>query len=200
MQRRVLWLFLVPLTLSVFCAAACTDSAGVTPTAPTASIPSSSALSAIAGVDDAPSVAGSESPGCYSVQFRGKGPDFPVLTLSGDLEGTVKYSFGSSFPAGVTFHSIGRAEWTITGGKVPGLTTFHTAVKHKNFPWKDTPQSPNTVFEQSGTHSTDWDWIAPGPNGVRKANLSYTGTTVLSSPTPPYTKFTDYRFWGVICP
>jgi len=197
MQRQRQWLFLAPVVVSALCAAACTDNAAGTPTAPTASVPPSSAISE---TSEMPSPAGTESPGCYSVQFRGQGPGFPVVTLSGDLEGTVKYSFGESSFAGVTFHYKGRADWTITGGIVPGLTAFHTALEGKNFPYKDTPQSPDTVFEQMGTHRTDWSWVAPGPNGVRMANLSYKGTTVLSSPTPPYTKYTDYRFWGVICP
>lgn len=198
MQRPSRRVFLVPLVACALCVAGCADKAGVAPAAPTASVPASSPTGVSSEVGAMTSPSGTELPGCYSVQFRAQGSQgVSNLTLSGDLEGTVKYTFGASFPAGVTFHAKGRAEWAITGGIVPGLTAFHTAVMHKNFPWKDTPQSPSTVFEQIGTHSTNWDWVAPGPNGVSMANLSYKGTTVVNSPTD---RFTDYRFWGVICP
>lgn len=181
----------LPLLVLAAVVASCGDRAASVPTAPTA-VRDTTANS----VEPAPSTtvgpqSESES-GCYTVRFHATktGPGTAPFTLSGDLEGSVKLTFAAAtgFFAGVTYHAEGTALWTITGGMVPGLTTFQTSVQQVHFPGKDTEQSPSYVYEFNGTHRA--------LTGVAKANLSYRGTAELA----PLPRWFDHEYWGVICP
>ena len=194
-ERRPLFLVLVIPLFVLF--SGCADNAGFVPAAPTAVLSSVSA--APTGIQS--SSAAGASGGCYAVRFDLTSSDFTTddgttWALAGDLEGTAVSQFDEAAgfkSAGVTEHATGTAVWTITGGVVPGLTTFQTAFDNKNL-IKDTPASPWNVFENIGTHRAT--------GGVEKANLSYEGTlTIEVDANGELTYFLlAHRYWGVICP
>jgi len=140
------------------------------------------------------------SAGCYSVQFQAvrvaMSAGTSAFDLSGDLEGTlrvtfdlgsIKYSGPPPVYAGGTMALEGVGVWTIDGGTVPGLTTFQTTLRNRNF-ISDRPGSPAYIAENLGTHRA--------ASGVVLANLSYKGTSD-SSVVPPSVV---HAYWGVICP
>ena len=77
------------------------------------------------------------------------------------------------------------AQWSITGGIVPGLGDFETEADNKNI-LTVRPGSGANVWENLGKHRALSD--------VEKANLTYHGT--LTGPPP----LGDWDFQGVICP
>lgn len=192
MRRELRPLFLVLVIPLVALLSGCADNAGSVPAAPTAVLSSVSAASS--GVQS--SSAAAKSDGCYAVKFDLTSYDGTTWALAGDLEGTSVSQFDEAAgfkSAGVTEHGTGTAIWTITGGVVPGLTTFQTAFDNMNL-IKDTPASPWNVFENIGTHRAT--------GGVAKANLSYEGTlTIEVDANGDLTYFLlAHRYWGVICP
>ena len=182
--RSPLFLLCLPL---VMCLVGCADQAAQVPTAPTAAL--SSVPAASAGVQSS-SAAAKTSAGCYAVKFQlvAEDPDLVDVHLSGDLEGTVVYTFDSDMKfAGATVANHGTYVWTITGGVVPGLTTFQTAFDNRNI-MSDRPGSSGDVFENIGTHRAI--------SGVAKANLTYHGSLIYQ---PPVTLL-SHQYQGVICP
>ena len=187
-MRRIIhspsFLLFIPL---VMCLAGCADQAAQAPTAPTAVL--SSVPAASAGVQSS-SAAAKTSAGCYAVKFQmiAEDPDVSDFHLSGDLVGTSEPTFDSDMKfAGVTIANHGTAVWTITGGVIPGLTTFQTTFDNRNI-LSDRPGSPGDVFENIGTHRAI--------SGVAKANLTYHGSLIYQ---PPVTLL-SHQYQGVICP
>ncbi len=136
-----------------------------------------------------------DSEKCYSVQFLASAPGGPAdltFALSGDLVGTYRTEFdpatieyaGPMPPfSGGTMSIEGAGDWVITGGSVPGLSTFQTTFTNRNL-LSAVAGSPSGAFENIGTHRAT--------SGVSKANLSYKGTARPSG--------VEHRYWGVICP
>ena len=183
--RPPLFLLCLPL---VICLVGCADQATQAPTAPTAVL--SSVPAASAGVQSS-SAAAKTSAGCYAVKFHviAEDPDVSDLHLSGDLVGTFEATFDDSDMkfAGVTIANHGTAVWTITGGVIPGLTTFQTTFDNRNI-MSDRPGSDGDVFENIGTHRAI--------SGVAKANLTYHGSLIYKPPVI----LLDHLYSGVICP
>ncbi|MFO7693866.1 MAG: hypothetical protein R6V57_12330 [Vicinamibacterales bacterium] len=132
---------------------------------------------------------------CYSVQFLASAPNGPgnvTLTLSGDLAGTlaigfdpatIKYSGPMPMFSGGTMSIEGTGTWVITGGIVPGLSSFQTSFTNRNL-LSAVAGSTSEVFENIGSHRATL--------GVGKANLEYKGTAQPAG--------IEHRYHGVICP
>ena len=132
---------------------------------------------------------------CYSVQFVASSPWGPgnlTFSLTGDLVGTyrtefdpstIKYSGPMPPFSGGTYVLDGMGAWVITGGVVPGLSTFRTTFTNRNLVSAVAGSTPD-VFENIGSHRAD--------TGVSKANLTYKGTASMAGAV--------HRDQGVICP
>lgn len=136
--------------------------------------------------------AGDEVERCFSPEFSvlvtPVGPGTFLGEVSGELEGTVVMEFdlpGSLRFAGATIHNSGTADWTITAGVVPDLTSFQTQFRNMNIN-VDRPGSPAGTFENVGSHRAT--------AGVRRAELTYRGTFV-TAPSPEAL----HHYHGVIC-
>jgi hypothetical protein len=167
--------------IAAICCAACSGSPRVTGGDPVAT----------SLADHSNGAATSQSAVCHAVAFNvAPSPVQPGIqegAVTGDLEGTVRVVFDLATVEfhGVTISNAGTAHWTITGGDVPGLTTFDTEFENKNLAI-DRPGSPATLFENIGRHR--------GTSGVEIANLTYQGTF------DAVTRRGDHDYRGVICP
>ena len=131
--------------------------------------------------------------GCYTVAFKVVSvPTGPLQfsgPVTGDLEGTVTFDIDPGtfkLPGQSQTSSFGAtADWVITGGIIPGLSSFRTADQLVNLPI-DRPAI--TSYENIGT--------ARAISGVRIANLSFKGTTTFVPPS----LVSDHDWQGVICP
>lgn len=190
LSRLAFFPLLVAVTVSL---AGCAQNGSPSPTAltgPTA--PSATAASATA----APATAASAT--CQPVRFEATlvnsvGLD-NTFALSGDLVGTltttadpstIKYSGPMPYFSGGTMSIHMTCAWTVTGGIVPGLTSFETELDNRNI-FIDNSQSPPNLVENIGTHRAT--------GGVARANLNYKGQGNIIEWT------IKHQYWGVICP
>jgi hypothetical protein len=126
---------------------------------------------------------------CYAVKFTTPLTSLSEVaftgTLTGDLQGTVDMVFDEfhSF-TGVTIRVAADATWHITGGIIPELVgeTFVTRLTNRNILLPGTSLAKNIGSLRV-------------ISGVEKANLTYTGQTILD--TDP--QQTVLNFVGVIC-
>jgi hypothetical protein len=131
----------------------------------------------------------SQNSGCINVVFTvihtNTSPFTAIGEVTGDLEGTVnlKAELPIAFN-GKTISWSGFAEWSITGGKIPGLNNFVTTINNRNLA-VDRPGSPAHIFENIGEMRAI--------SGVKKANLRYQGTFDAQIQTAVW------EFRGVIC-
>lgn len=133
---------------------------------------------------------------CYSVQFVASAPGAPgnlTFSLTGDLVGSMTtefdpstYKYSGPMPpfSGGTEVLDAMGAWVITGGVVPGLSTFRTTFTNRNLLSAVAGSTPD-VYENIGSHRAD--------SGVSKANLTYKGTFSIAGGCV-------HRYQGVICP